>query len=62
MGPLNPTDPIRHGDDSWTVGGVTLQSRFLLGTAGYPSPRVLADAVAAGRAAATASASTRGEG
>lgn len=33
--------------DSWMVGDVTLASRFLLGTAGYPSPQVLADAIAA---------------
>lgn len=32
---------------SWTVGGRTLQSRLLLGTSRYPSPAVLADAVAA---------------
>ena len=32
--------------DSWMVGDVTLASRFLLGTAGYPSPQVLADAIA----------------
>ena len=31
----------------FNIADVTLQSRFLLGTAGYPSPRVLADAVAA---------------
>jgi thiazole synthase len=30
-----------------TIGGVTLQSRFFLGTAGYPSPAVLQQAVAA---------------
>lgn len=29
-----------------TIGGVTLQSRFFLGTAGYPSPAVLQQAVA----------------
>lgn len=33
--------------DDWTVGGRRLQSRLLLGTARYPSPQVLADAVAA---------------
>ena len=33
--------------DSWKVGDVTLTSRFLLGTAGYPSPQVLRDAIAA---------------
>ena len=33
--------------DGWSVGDVRLTSRFLLGTAKYPSPRVLADAIAA---------------
>ena len=33
--------------DAWTVGGVTLQSRFLLGTARYPDPQVLREAIAA---------------
>jgi thiazole synthase len=33
--------------DSWTVAGVTLRSRFLLGSAGYPSPEVLRDAIQA---------------
>ncbi|HOZ93853.1 MAG TPA: thiazole synthase, partial [Ottowia sp.] len=33
--------------DTWAVGDVRLDSRFLLGTAKYPSPRVLADAIAA---------------
>ena len=32
-------------DDGWQVGGVALASRFLLGTAGYPAPQVLADAI-----------------
>ncbi|MDR3371101.1 thiazole synthase [Rhodoferax sp.] len=31
----------------WKIGGRTLQSRFLLGTAGYPSPAVLQEAIAA---------------
>ena len=35
--------------DPWQVAGVTLTSRFLLGTAGYPSPQVLHDAIAAAR-------------
>lgn len=39
----------RTGDDDWQVGDVTLSSRFLLGTAGYPSPLVLRDAIAAAR-------------
>ena len=33
--------------DSWKVGDVTLTSRFLLGTAGYPSPQVLREAIVA---------------
>lgn len=32
---------------SFSIGGVTLQSRFFLGTAGYPSPDVLQEAVRA---------------
>lgn len=38
---------INNKDDSWTVAGVTLQSRFLLGTAGYPSPYALQQAMLA---------------
>ena len=33
--------------DTWQIGDVTLQSRFLLGSAGYPSPQVLCDAILA---------------
>ena len=33
--------------ESWQVGGVTLASRFLLGSAGYPSPQHLRDAIGA---------------
>ncbi len=33
--------------DTWHVAGTELTSRFLLGTAGYPSPQVLAEAIAA---------------
>jgi thiazole synthase len=33
--------------DGWTVAGVTLRSRFLLGSAGYPSPQVLREAIRA---------------
>ncbi len=33
--------------DYWQIGDVTLRSRFLLGTAGYPSPQVLHDAIVA---------------
>ena len=36
--------------DPWHVYGETLQSRLLLGTARYPSPTVMADAVAASAA------------
>ena len=32
---------------SFQIGGVELQSRFFLGTAGYPSPQVLQQAIAA---------------
>jgi thiazole synthase len=31
--------------DTWSVSEVTLSSRFLLGTAGYPSPQVLGKAI-----------------
>lgn len=34
-------------DDGFVLGGVPLRSRFLLGTAGYPSPQVLREAIAA---------------
>lgn len=33
--------------DTWSIGGTTLHSRFLLGTAGYPSPEVLRQAIEA---------------
>jgi thiazole synthase len=33
--------------DSWQVGDTRLHSRFLLGTAGYPSPQVLSEAIVA---------------
>ena len=33
--------------DTWSIGETRLSSRFLLGTAGYPSPQVLRDAIAA---------------
>jgi thiazole synthase len=39
-------------EDTWSVGGVRLASRFLLGTAGYPSPAALEQAIAAARPAA----------
>jgi thiazole synthase len=43
---LNTLAPGEAGD-TWQVGSVALTSRFLLGTAGYPSPAVLAQALAA---------------
>jgi len=33
--------------DTWSVAGIPLASRFLLGTAGYPSPQVLREAMLA---------------
>jgi thiazole synthase len=39
-------------DDTWQVGNTRLASRFLLGTAGYPSPQVLANSIAAAQPAA----------
>ncbi|MBB1162027.1 thiazole synthase [Aquariibacter albus] len=38
-----PTDDA----DSWSVAGTRLHSRFLLGSAGYPSPQLLGQALAA---------------
>jgi thiazole synthase len=38
---------IQTTDDTWRVGEITLASRFLLGTAGYPSPQVLHEAIVA---------------
>lgn len=35
---------------SWTIGNVTLESRFFLGTAGYPSPQTLIAAIDAAQA------------
>lgn len=43
---MTTPSPSRH-DDPWQVGDVVLHSRFLLGTAGYPSPQVLHDAIVA---------------
>jgi thiazole synthase len=44
---MDSSSLIHVADDAWHVDGVRLASRFILGTAGYPSPRVLADAIAA---------------
>nr|WP_315489386.1 thiazole synthase [uncultured Rhodoferax sp.] len=42
-----PLPPGRSDASEWQLGGRTLQSRFLLGTAGYPSPAVMQQAIAA---------------
>jgi len=42
-----PTTLAAASDDPLLIGGVPLASRFFLGSAGYPSPRMLADAIAA---------------
>jgi thiazole synthase len=39
--------PQNHNADPWTAYGASMHSRFLLGTAGYPSPQVLGDAIRA---------------
>jgi thiazole synthase len=36
-----------NSQDTWRIGNTTLHSRFLLGTAGYPSPQVLREAIEA---------------
>lgn len=41
------TDPDMTHPDTWQVGNALLESRFLLGTAGYPSPRAVADSIVA---------------
>lgn len=46
MDPVAGTD-CGMSSDPWQVDGVSLHSRFLLGTAGYPSPQVLARAIRA---------------
>lgn len=43
----SPHDKHCHHEDTWSIGGTVLRSRFLLGTAGYPSPQVLHDAIEA---------------
>ena len=42
---MNPS--YRSPDDAFELADELLRSRFLLGTAGYPSPQVLRDAIAA---------------
>ena len=43
---MKPSSPSSSLADVWRVGDVALGSRFLLGTAGYPSPQVLGEAIA----------------
>lgn len=45
--PAHPPSDRQTTDDPWHVGDVALASRFLLGTAGYPSPQVLRNAIVA---------------
>jgi thiazole synthase len=44
---MNAPEPTAKGTSALTLCGEALPSRLLLGTAGYPSPQVLADAVEA---------------
>ncbi|QTN30200.1 thiazole synthase [Rhodoferax sp. AJA081-3] len=46
VGEQSPLPPGRSDASEWHLGGSTLQSRFLLGTAGYPSPAILQQAIA----------------
>ena len=42
---VDPPTPTDHAADTWTVGGLTLGSRLLLGTSRYPSRQALLDAL-----------------
>lgn len=42
-----PVPPPSELADAWSIGSTPLHSRFLLGTAGYPSPEVLRQAIVA---------------
>ncbi len=44
---MNTPHPANTPESSWQIGDITLHSRFLLGTAQYPSPQVLQDAIEA---------------
>jgi thiazole synthase len=44
---LNTASQPHEPRAGWSAYGVPLRSRFLLGTAGYPSPQVLGEAIAA---------------
>ncbi|WPB57989.1 thiazole synthase [Xylophilus sp. GOD-11R] len=46
------THPADAGADDWQVAGTVLRGRFLLGTAGYPSPGTLSRAIATAAPAA----------
>ncbi len=41
------TQSPRLAPQAWKIGGRTLTSRFFLGTAGYPSPQILQEAITA---------------
>ena len=45
--PSSPSPSAPPSPSSWRVGGVELHSRFFLGTAGYPSPQILVQAIEA---------------
>ena len=51
MSATAPTSAQRRGagaaEDRWTIAGRTLRSRLLLGTGGFPSLELLAEAIAA---------------
>ena len=47
VGEQSPQPPGRSDASEWHIGGRTLQSRFLLGSAGYPSPAILQQAITA---------------
>src|SRR5690606_36322125 len=47
MDPHANPDPHTPAGAPWHIGGTPLTSRFLLGTAGYPSPQVLQEAIVA---------------
>jgi thiazole synthase len=44
---MNTTQKHATQNDTWKVGDIVLDSRFLLGTARYPSPQVLREAIMA---------------
>lgn len=44
---MSSAPPTLHPTDPWRIGDTELHSRFLLGTAGHPSPQALQDAIVA---------------